>query len=616
MEKLDVSRWRQASRIYIVAMDTFQLGLARRLDVVPHYQVETKVLQTFIRDLVGSTSFDQGKLVIVGRASKYIDDDFCLVNLPVDIFCSDWKAVLGLLDSLSTKTMEGEKRHRVYADVGFASGVSTSRLNGCPWGIARPNLKSLTRLPAGKAVMANSSAISKAIDSHFPGVLQPPDKRCQIDFLSQHGGTFASARVAKTDGRALCGAHCDSENGNTQVIWAAKIVDRERIVQVCYNRKSIHEYYARLDRRLPYLTRFREAIFRIPAQRFSLSPHTLLPENNASKISRELSYGLSLAEIPCNMEVTAFYQPFLSVLYRLQSRFQLDFQGTCSVLCAMAVYSYSSLYPLVASQILIEKFGTDLTSAFTGKDIGYTLLLIMDLLEKGDLLDAHGRKFRFTRYRKVHALRREAEWKEGIQKLSSTWLVALGKNSSVMTQPDYNALVSTVVSNLPQVGCLKANHAVGMAACSGLVPLSALYMNKGGADKLYSKVKSQYSEQSISAPDKDSVLKDLRGLLQVSAAAPTSTQLVPNTCHLSQRYVENVACKIGRQLSGTDSQFVDIIHLDFPLLSVRVVSRKNPSLVLLAPDPATVVEAMPVPPHVPAATRPEIRNPPCIPSSL
>ena len=162
------------------------------------------MLQSFIRDLVGSTSVDQGKLVIVGRASKYIDDGFCPVNSPVDIFCRDWKAVLGLLNNVSTKTLEGEKRHRVFADVGFASGMSTSRLNGCPWGIARPNLKSLTRLPAGKAVMENSRAISKAIDSHFPGVLQPPDNRCQIDFLSQHGGTFASAR----EWRKRMAEHC------------------------------------------------------------------------------------------------------------------------------------------------------------------------------------------------------------------------------------------------------------------------------------------------------------------------------------------------------------------------------------------------------------------------
>ena len=585
MEKLDVSRWQQASQVYIVMMDCYQLGLARRLDNVPHYQVGMADLQEFVRKLLFEADFDPGKLTVVGKNSRLADDNVCIINSPTELFQTNWKAACNLLD-LSVDNLKPDKRkQRLFVDIGYTSGVSTSRRNGCPWGLARPNLRSLTRSPEGLAVMGNTVAISEAIHHYFPGRLCRPTPPYQSDFLSQHGGSTASSRVAKTDGSSICGAHCDFENGNTPVLWAARLSGKERLVQICYERKSIHDYYKRLNQRLPYLTVCREALLKIPVHRLSVTEATLLEDHGAKRIPLSLSRGLSLMEIPCNMDVTAFYQPFVSVMYQLHCRFRLDTVGAWSVLCALTIYSYSAIYPLVAAQILIHK----VEPLPAGTDVGYALLLVMDILERRELAEtAVGRKFRFNRYKRVNAHRKENEWLSKTGQLASRMLHSRSfKGDEGLTQKDYDDLLTYITKHLPQVGELKANHALGIAACVGLLPLEALGMIRGGACKFYSRMKTACPE----LPPKNIVLRDLGGLLETLLAESALGKQLPTKINMSRRYIENVACKVGRVLSNSDPHFVDIIDLNFPLLSVRSTTqepKKECSLVMFLPrGPAT-----------------------------
>ena len=592
MEKLDVSRWQQASRVYIVMMDCYQLGLARRLDNVPHYQVGMGNLQEFVRKLLFQADFDPGKLTVVGKNSRLADDNVCIINSPTELFQNNWKAACNLLD-LSVDNLKPDKRQqRVYVDIGYTSGVSTSRRNGCPWGLARPNLRSLTRSPEGLAVMGNTVAISDAVDAYFPGRLCPPTPCYQSDFLSQHGGSTASSRVARTDGSSICGAHCDFENGNTPVLWAAKLTGKERLVQICYDRKSILDYYNRLNQRLPYLRVCREALLEIPVHRLCFTNATVLEEHGAKAVSLSLSKGLSLMEIPCNMDVTAFYQPFVSVMYQLHCCFGLDMAGACSVLCAMTIYSYSAIYPLVAAQILIHKFKR-LPAA---KDVGFTLLLLMDTLERRGLLDNTGKKFRFNRYRCVHAHRKEAEWRSKTAVLAST-MVQVGssnRDNKGLVQKDYDNLVVYFMKHFPHVGELKANHALGIAACVGLLPLEALGMIKGGACRFYSRMKTACPE----LPPRTTVLRDLGGLLEALLEEGGLRKEVPREICVSQRYTENVACKVGRILTNSDPGFVDIINMNFPLLSVRQMhgQKKENSMVLFVPEAGKSTTEVPIDP--------------------
>jgi hypothetical protein len=574
MKKLDSDRWRRAKRIYIVLMDEFQLGLAERLDCVPHYQVSLVELQAFLSTLLSSCpSLDRNKIKIVGTETTFEDEHFCIINSRDPILSLDWQSGVQLLLSASTPTgNQPDRRQRQYADVGFASGVSTSKTNGCRWGVARPNLKPLTLTCHGQNVMNNTNRIYAAVCSAFPGRVRSLDKRVADDFLSQHGGATASSRFAKTDEQMLCGAHCDNENGATQVQWAAALSGGERLVQVCYDRKSITDYYRRRDDVVPLLEVCKEWMEKIPHCRRMLLPGvwqkggpdgSTLPRNN---------HGLPVTQISCNMEVAGFYQPFISVLYHLHRKFDLDLPNALSVVCAMATYSYCALYALVAAEIVIHK----VRKQQGRQDIGYLLLTVMDLLEESEVLDSSAR-YRFNRYKPARTERNQAEWSRRVTVFTSLVKATWDKAPDSLAQADYDILWKYVSEKeFPQVGSLKANHALGMAALSGLVPLPLFGMVRGGSRSFDKALRACCSKP---LPELSTILSNLRSMLKAVPISLQEPTFVSSRCHVSERYVENLACKMGRIVKNTDGRFADIIDNQFPLFAVRQLSPRKVALV-------------------------------------
>ena len=578
--KLDQDRWKSAQWVYIVMMGNYQLGLACRLDNVPHYQVSMGEVQEFLQKLTknSNTSFCKKKLKILGPAGMIIDEYFAIKNSATEIFQNDWDSARQLLERKAsrhnTANTGQQRRQRSFEDVGFTGGQSLSRENGCPWGIARPNLKPLTRTKHGLAVMRNTNCIREAVDINFPGIQTPPDPMHQTDFMTMHGGCVHSSRVAITDETSQCEAHCDTENGDGQVTWAAMLQSHQRLVQICYPRKAIKEYYARLSRALPYLAPCKEVLSYIPKQRVALSFESVWFDGE--HLPLEQSLGLPLKKIPCTMEVSSYYQPFLSSMYRLFANFETDLEGAWSILCAMGTFSHCGLYPLIAAEILIHFKG----SMKKDMDLGFELLVVMDFLEREEILDRFGKPFRFKRYRKVNCRRSRSEWKESVKRLTEVASLVNETEPSGLTQEHYDQIFKKFSeSKFYQIGPLKINHVIGIASFAGLLSLPLYSFTKGGAAKFHNKLAGKCIAE---LPDETTVMSSLGSMIRAMSDPQAQGQkFLPQSCHVSSRYVENVACKIGRFWSGSDGHFVDIVDLDFVCVAVRRLTTRKIGRIIL-----------------------------------
>jgi hypothetical protein len=217
-------------------------------------------------------------------------------------------------------------RGNVYVDTGWASNLSSRRVKGEDCGVAKP--AELTPHPSGKEIFADAMvALSKfsllICPDSMSKKLNQVDKRRTSEFAAKHvkGNLLEVMRVALTNEKYLVGCHADKFNDvlewNKSVVnfstWI--LIDGEwwRLSLIGYSRKSISDYYRRLDLYGPLVDRISDFVDTLPSERVTISPSLLDFQHTAGHVKR----------MKPHINKCVFYSSYVECCHLLQTRLNL-----------------------------------------------------------------------------------------------------------------------------------------------------------------------------------------------------------------------------------------------------------------------------------------------------
>jgi hypothetical protein len=217
-------------------------------------------------------------------------------------------------------------RGNLYIDSGWASNLSSRRVKGEDYGVSKP--AEITVDPPGKEIFADAmvslSKFALLICPHsMKEKLYQADKRRQLEFADKHveGNLLEVMRVALTNEKYLVGCHADKYNDvldwNEGVVnfstWI--VIDGEwwRLSLIGYSRKSISDYYRRLDLYGPLVDRISLFMDALPSDRVEIEPSLLDFRNTTGHVKR----------LKPHANKCVFYSSYVECCHLLQAKLNL-----------------------------------------------------------------------------------------------------------------------------------------------------------------------------------------------------------------------------------------------------------------------------------------------------
>jgi len=217
-------------------------------------------------------------------------------------------------------------RGNMYIDAGFASNLSSRRVKGQDCGVAKP--AELKPHPSGKDIFAEATlALGRfallVCPNSMKAKLYQGDERRNREFAGRHvkGNILEVMRVALTNEKFLVGCHADKFNDvlewNEGVVnystWIEIDCEWWRLSLIGYSRKSISDYYRRLDLYGPLVDRISGFMDTLPAERVEISPSLLHFPDSACDVKR----------MKPHVNKCVFYSSFVECFHLLQVRLDL-----------------------------------------------------------------------------------------------------------------------------------------------------------------------------------------------------------------------------------------------------------------------------------------------------
>jgi hypothetical protein len=217
-------------------------------------------------------------------------------------------------------------RGNVYIDSGWASNLSSRRVKGQDYGVSKP--AEITVDPIGKDMFADAMvALSKfallVCPDHMKDKLYQGDKRRRLEFADKHveGNLLEVMRAALTNEKYLVGCHADKHNDvldwNEGVVnfstWI--VIDGEwwRLSLIGYSRKSISDYYRRLDLYGPLVERISAFMDTLPSDRVEIDASLLDFSDTTGHVKR----------LKPHINKCVFYSAYVECCQLLQAKLNL-----------------------------------------------------------------------------------------------------------------------------------------------------------------------------------------------------------------------------------------------------------------------------------------------------
>ena len=217
-------------------------------------------------------------------------------------------------------------RGNVHIDSGWASNLSSRRVKGQDYGVSKP--AEITVDPIGKDMFGDAMvALSKfallTCPESMKDKLYQGDKRRQLEFADKHveGNLLEVLRAALTNEKYLVGCHADKYNDvldwNEGVVnfstWI--VIDGEwwRLSLIGYSRKSISDYYKRLELYGPLVERISLFMDALPSDRVKIDSSLLDFSGTAGHVKR----------MKPHINKCVFYSAYVECCQLLQAKLNL-----------------------------------------------------------------------------------------------------------------------------------------------------------------------------------------------------------------------------------------------------------------------------------------------------
>jgi hypothetical protein len=217
-------------------------------------------------------------------------------------------------------------RGNVYVDSGFASNLSSRRVKGQDYGVSKP--AEITVDPIGKdmfdeAMVALSQFALLVCPESMKDKLYQGDKRRQFEFAGKNveGNLLEVMRVALTNEKYLVGCHADKYNDvldwNQGVVnfstWIVIAGEWWRLSLIGYSRKSISDYYRRLDLYGPLVERISTFMDTLPSDRVNIDASLLDFSDTTGDVKRTKPH----------INKCVFYSAYVECCQLLQAKLNL-----------------------------------------------------------------------------------------------------------------------------------------------------------------------------------------------------------------------------------------------------------------------------------------------------
>jgi hypothetical protein len=523
----------------------------------PHYQIARLEYDEYCSKLAAlSSKFRRAIPVNEFRPGENFSGPNCRV---VNILSPEMKSCFESVnfESLGAHVKKRSKcdpsRGNIYVDVGFASNLSSHRVKGEDWGVSKP--AALTPHPSGKEIFADAMvALSQfsllVCPDSMKKKLYQQDKRRTSEFAAKHveGNLLEVMRVALTNEKYLVGCHADKFNDvldwNEGVVnfstWILIEGEWWRLSLIGYSRKSISDYYRRLDLYGPLIERIADFMDTLPPERVTISPSLLdFQDTPEGKVKR----------MKPHVNKCVFYSSFVECCHLLQSKLNLTKWHLFGLIFNVASsetpdYMWRVTEEILASVMLQEEM----------KELGpveFGVFLYNKIFDKKDLVSASKLPVAGQRHQPHNNIRQPRQKVEA----SICNLIKLHHGLNLLDSRLHSDIhyYCRSIALLEQgwektgvygAGALTAQHVFGVGVLLGIYPAEmlqhALVAKGGNAFKHLSK------NEGI-----DDHIRDTYQLLANGA------------CYLGVSWfvMENVLCKWTQFVGGTDKTAVDSIFL-------------------------------------------------------
>ena len=271
-EGLSHRRWHQIATIYVAFPTTYQIGVAKLL-ALPHGQVPLKTLLCSLTEYYFKHPNSQLRAQFIGKEGTFSDHNFYVKSSATPLPAGPWDLLANCLPIISrfksnnpaTSTM----RQSDFVDVGFCSGCNVRRDLSSPFGLSAPRLLEHTLDEAFVNLvssMVDCQRYAQENTNLFSLDANNSERHCLFASRLGPGNRFEAFRLHRTtvsNGEIkTCGYHCDNHNSQQWpcTLWVARVFGGNRTGIVAYTRKSVDEFFLRLQGPRVYLEPLRGII--------------------------------------------------------------------------------------------------------------------------------------------------------------------------------------------------------------------------------------------------------------------------------------------------------------------------------------------------------------------
>ena len=537
-----VHRWRNAEVVYVVWQGIQQFGAARNL-CTPHGQVFVKdvikALQKMKRPL-------ETKFVFVGADGVVDDENMFVINEKDKIALYSNDEIRKIIKIGEKQKKEEYHRQKTYVDLGFTSLRCSGRRTGfCDMGLVTPRLFAGTKTAESNKIFSKTKyLIEKTKRSKVMKKKKNNEMREQMfgKKINQNN-LFEAIRVHETivvgDEKCICKVHRDVQNSAVfpEVVWWSAMVrtDNEKISRqgvVGYWRSSIDVYYQNREKNMDYLLFCKEKIQQIQPERYHFLGKKM--EEQESIVNFEF---MSIKKAKCNLSVESYLQPFVCVLSSALAVANPSKKESLRMLAVLGNTLCSGVYSSIAFRIWFTLRNR------SAKKLQEIYLQVGTKLKEEKKIPP----LRFQKrkdFSKIKLL--DDAWE---QEFSYFWNeVSRLDGKKKFGKEEYKKLFRAC-KKIKGIGTLAANHMLGIGSIVGILPLQIFEFVMDGAEEGM----EQISKTIPNLPEEETVAENIKYMCE------TVTKKRIN----SARSGENVVCKIGRVIAGSDKRFWDVWEARF-----------------------------------------------------
>ena len=478
-------------------------------------------------------------------------------------------------------------RQPLSEDFGFNGGQYHTRTkqfghtNHLPFGVAIPYTNVIEGVKEGEGVHSIFSSCSDELKNKCNWIWKNIEEARRTSFANSiHKQNIIEAlRIAiyrfdvddlTTTYQNLCSYHMDKKNDPvhsqvavfSKMIWdSANETGRKgwRVAIICYTRKSISDYYKRInltcgpavEHCLYYFEQFKSWRVNI----IDLKEH-INEEMEWKRTQRKFQKGMpyyQYTNIPCHLNVLVFLSTIIDTTSSMIIKFQFDYTEAVSILRAFAAMPHTVYYFVkVCWKIMynIDNYKY-IVKNNRGPLIGWVILQEMRLHYEKDVDTKKKRPNRFALQfdSKKNNITKE-RWIEEVRNISYWWLTSLKDIDENANRRDnisaYGTAYRRTKETILHSGRMVINNLLAIAAIIGMVPLPYIefYHNANGCPAIQVLVKKKQLRKGQESAN-----------IFLDSFSHALKEIYDYYC--DRRIGENVTCIIERVICESDELFSD-----------------------------------------------------------